>query len=114
MFHKNHEEPKLALLSMIPDTLVNCKKGLLRYYLTAALTVISRHWHSQTPPTMGGVDQGNGPNIRNEADLGGGRGQAVTVTPPAWAVWLLHHMPVINIFVMESQARVFHYRAICP
>lgn len=43
---------QVAVLSMIPGSLKNIKKGLLKYFLTAARTIIARNWKSTNVPSM--------------------------------------------------------------
>lgn len=44
--------PEIALLSMLPGSIANVKKGLLRLFLLAAWRIISRYWKQQTIPTI--------------------------------------------------------------
>lgn len=43
--------PASGLLNILPGPLSTLKKGLLKHFLTAARTVIPRHWKSTTPPS---------------------------------------------------------------
>lgn len=42
----------VAILSMIPGSIKNIKKGTLKYYITAARTVIARNWKNKKAPSI--------------------------------------------------------------
>lgn len=44
--------PSSGLLSTLPGPISSLKKGLLKHFLTAARTVIPRHWKSSIPPSL--------------------------------------------------------------
>lgn len=47
-----YPEIQVAVLSMIPGSVKNIKKGLLKYFLTAARTIIARKWKSTSMPLV--------------------------------------------------------------
>lgn len=42
----------VSVLSMIPGSVKSIKKGILKYFLTAARTVIARKWKNRTAPSI--------------------------------------------------------------
>lgn len=44
--------PQITLLSILPGSYKNIKKGLLRHWVIAARLVILRHWRSTQSPSV--------------------------------------------------------------